>query len=112
MSTVPSVTPFQSRVYTLLSTVPKGRITTYAELAKGLGIHSPRAIGQALKKNPYAPTVPCHRVISSDGTIGGFMGKRDGLEIKKKMNLLVSEGVVIDGTRIRDFKTILFTFSK
>jgi methylated-DNA-[protein]-cysteine S-methyltransferase len=108
---IPSITPFQSRVYTLLTKVPKGKVTTYMELAKALGIKSPRAIGQALKNNPFAPEVPCHRVVASDGTIGGFMGQKEGLEIKKKMNLLESEGITIDGNHIRDFEKILYHFS-
>lgn len=60
------VTEFQSRVYALLKQIPKGRISTYAEMAKALG-SSPRAVGGALRVNPFAPEVPCHRIIQADG---------------------------------------------
>lgn len=73
-------------------------MTTYGLLAKALN-SSPRAVGQALRCNPYAPIVPCHRVVSSDGSIGGFMGKVKGKTIKKKISLLKNEGIrVEDGT--------------
>ena len=60
------VTPFQSRVYALLSQIPPGRVTTYAALSKALN-SSPRAVGGALRSNPFAPRVPCHRCIASTG---------------------------------------------
>lgn len=85
-------TDFQMRVYALCKRVPKGKVTTYGEIARALN-SSPRAVGQALKCNPFAPKVPCHRVISSSGQIGGFMGKINGKEIEKKIALLKSEGV-------------------
>lgn len=87
------VTPFQQRVYEATQRIPKGKVTTYKLLAEAIGCGSPRAIGQALRCNPYAPTVPCHRVISSDLTIGGFYGATAGHEIDKKLTLLASEGV-------------------
>ena len=80
-------------------------MTTYGLLAKALN-SSPRAVGQALRCNPYAPIVPCHRVVASDGSIGGFMGKVKGKTIEKKISLLKNEGVgVVDG-RIVDFDEI------
>jgi O-6-methylguanine DNA methyltransferase len=60
------VTEFQTRVYTLLHQIPEGKVTTYAALAKALN-SSPRAIGGALRNNPFAPEVPCHRCIASSG---------------------------------------------
>lgn len=63
----------QKKVYTHLLLIPPGRVTSYATLARTL-CTSPRAIGGALRNNPYAPDVPCHRVIASDGFVGGFMG--------------------------------------
>lgn len=63
------VTEFQSRVYALLRQIPKGRVSTYAEMAKALA-SSPRAVGGALRVNPFAPEVPCHRIIQADGVSG------------------------------------------
>lgn len=86
-------TPFQKRVYAALEQVPRGRVITYQQLAKCLGCRSCRAVGQALKRNPYAPEVPCHRVIASDLTPGGFMGRRGGAALRRKLDLLAEEGV-------------------
>ncbi len=82
-------TPFEQRVYDTISKIPKGEVVTYGQLAKKLK-SSPRAVGQALRRNPYAPQVPCHRVIKSDGTLGGYNGK---MHSKKKIALLKKEGV-------------------
>jgi methylated-DNA-[protein]-cysteine S-methyltransferase len=90
------VTPFQQRVYDAVRCVPCGRVATYAELGRAIGCRSPRAVGQALRRNPFAPEVPCHRVIASDLTIGGFCGERQGPEIKRKLTLLAAEGVPFD----------------
>jgi methylated-DNA-[protein]-cysteine S-methyltransferase len=60
------VTDYQTRVYTLLQQIPEGRIASYASLAKALD-SSPRAVGGALRRNPFAPEVPCHRVIAATG---------------------------------------------
>jgi methylated-DNA-[protein]-cysteine S-methyltransferase len=62
----PKVTEYQERVYSLLQQIPEGRITTYAALAKALS-SSPRAVGGALRNNPFAPEIPCHRCIASTG---------------------------------------------
>lgn len=86
-------TPFQKRVYAALKQVPRGRVTTYKQLAGHLRCRSCRAVGQALKHNPYAPHVPCHRVIASDLTPGGFMGRREGAALRRKLDLLAKEGV-------------------
>ena len=69
-------------------------MTTYKYLSNAVGCGSSQAVGQALKNNPYAPTVPCHRVIQSDLSIGGFGGARRGEKIDKKIQLLESEGVI------------------
>jgi len=63
------VTDFQERVYTLLKQIPRGKVTTYAAISKALN-SSPRAVGGALRNNPFAPEVPCHRCIASDGVRG------------------------------------------
>ena len=94
-------TPFQKRVYALLKRVPRGKVTTYGALAKKLK-SSPRAVGQALRVNPYAPRVPCHRVIRSDGSIGGFRGKTKGKAIKEKIELLRTEGIEVSENKIKE----------
>ena len=86
-------TPFQSMVYEAARRIPRGRVTTYKALADAIGCRSPRAVGQALKRNPYAPEVPCHRVIASGLTLGGFRGMRRGLALHDKERLLRQEGV-------------------
>jgi len=83
-------TKFQIKVWTYLKTIPKGKVKTYKQVA--IGINRPksaRAVGNACAKNPYAPKVPCHRVVKSNGTLGGFSGA-GGLKAKKK--LLKGEG--------------------
>lgn len=87
------ITKFQERVYEAVGSIPRGKVTTYKLLAKHLGCGSSQAIGQALKSNPFAPRVPCHRVIRSDLTLGGYMGKNSGAQLKKKIALLAREGV-------------------
>jgi methylated-DNA-[protein]-cysteine S-methyltransferase len=92
------VSAFQKRVYESVSRVPLGRVTTYKLVAAAIGCGSARAIGQALKKNPFAPKVPCHRVIASDLRIGGFQGKSTGITISRKLELLKEEGVAFSGS--------------
>jgi methylated-DNA-[protein]-cysteine S-methyltransferase len=96
------ITSFQTKVYSLTKQVPKGKVTTYGAIAKKLK-SSPRAVGQALRVNPFAPVVPCHRVIKSDGTIGGFGGETTGKKIQKKIAMLRKEGVVIKEKKIAGF---------
>lgn len=80
------ITEFQRKVYLELLNVPAGETITYGELARRIGCRSPRAVGGALHRNPFAPDVPCHRVISSDGSIGGY-----AFGPEKKMELLNRE---------------------
>jgi methylated-DNA-[protein]-cysteine S-methyltransferase len=98
-------TAFQERVYAALKQVPKGKVTTYGDIAQRCKT-SPRAIGAAMRSNPYAPQVPCHRVVASDGTIGGFCGQRSGKKIKEKSALLKEEGVDVRNGNIVDFKRV------
>lgn len=86
-----TITEFQRKVYLELLKVPRGETISYGELAKRIGCKSAQAVGQALKKNPFAPDVPCHRVIAKDGSIGGFHGQREGEMIEKKRRLLIEE---------------------
>ncbi len=97
-----SVTRFQSSIYDALRTVPRGRVITYAALGEAVGCRSPRAVGQALRRNPFAPEVPCHRVIASDLSPGGFNGARGGTEIARKLRLLAAEGVEFRDGRLAD----------
>lgn len=82
------ITPFQRRVYLELLSVPCGQTITYGELARRIGCRSAQALGQALKRNPFAPEVPCHRVVASDGSLGGYFGQRNGKQIERKRELL------------------------
>lgn len=70
----PTLTPFRKRVLSALCQVPAGSYTTYLALSNHLS-SSPRAVGNALRNNPFAPRVPCHRVVAADGGIGGFGGE-------------------------------------
>ena len=101
---------FNEKVYALLRKVPKGKVTTYKALAEALGTRAYRAVGQAMRCNPYAPEVPCHRVVASDGSIGGFSGKWDSnsREVKRKIKMLKKEGVEISNNRITDFKKVKY----
>ena len=94
------VPPFHRAVYETLCAVPRGRVTTYGDLAHAMGTNAYRAVGQALRCNPCAPHVPCHRVIASDGRIGGFNGATAGTQIARKIRLLADEGVVTQHGRI------------
>ncbi|QAT17503.1 methylated-DNA--protein-cysteine methyltransferase [Candidatus Velamenicoccus archaeovorus] len=81
------LTPFQKAVYAATMEIPLGETRSYAWIARRIGSpKSSRAVGNALNKNPYAPFVPCHRVISSDGSLGGFRGG-----LVKKLRLLKQE---------------------
>ena len=86
-------TKFQIKVWKYLTSIPKGSIRTYKQVA--IAIKYPkaaRAVANACAKNPYAPKIPCHRVIRSDGGLGGYSG-RGG--IRQKLKLLRSEKVSI-----------------
>ena len=86
-------TKFQLKVWKYLKKIPKGQIRTYSDVAKAINKpKSVRAVANAIGKNPYAPKIPCHRVIRSDGALGGYSG-RGG--IKQKLKLLRSEKVAI-----------------
>ena len=86
-------TKFQLKVWKYLSKIPKGKLKTYKQVA--IAIKSPksaRAVANACAKNPYAPKIPCHRVIRSDGGLGGYSGKGG---VKTKKNLLKKEGFLV-----------------
>ncbi len=86
-------TKFQLKVWEYLKTIPKGSVKTYKEVAIALKKpKSVRAVANACGKNPYAPKIPCHRVIRSDGGLGGYSGTGG---VKTKLRLLRSEKVEI-----------------
>lgn len=93
------ITKLQFDVYNQLINIPPGRVTTYKELAKAVKCNSARAIGQVLRRNPFAPEVPCHRVVRSDLTLGGFGGSVANKTVEKKMKILQKEGVEFTGTK-------------
>lgn len=95
------VTPFQRRVYDETRKIPRGTVITYGELARRIGCGSAQAVGQALRRNPFAPEVPCHRVVAADGSLHGFYGERSVTALGRKRALLESEGVAFDGDRVR-----------
>ena len=95
---------FNERVYDKLRLVPKGKVTTYGELAKSINSKAYRAVGRVMNKNPYAPKVPCHRVINSNGSTGGFASG-----VKDKIKLLEKEGIEVKNNKI-DLKKYLFKF--
>ncbi|KAK8039318.1 hypothetical protein PG993_007729 [Apiospora rasikravindrae] len=102
-------TPFEKRVLSALCQIPAGCVSTYGLLSAHLQ-SSPRAVGGALRRNPFAPQVPCHRVVATGGSLGGFKGHWatstkgggvEGITIVEKKRLLRAEGVKIDEAKGR-----------
>ena len=86
-------THFQLKVWNYLKRIPKGKVKSYLEVAKAIGRPKAfRAVANAAGKNPYPPKIPCHRVIRSDGNLGGYSGKGG---IKEKKRLLKLENIII-----------------
>ena len=86
-------TKFQVKVWRYLQKIPVGNIKTYSEVAKAIGKPlAVRAVANAIAKNPYPSQIPCHRVIRSDGSLGGYSCK-GGLKTKKE--LLKKEGIIV-----------------
>lgn len=104
MSFTSSMDSFSGRVYAACKQIPKGKVSTYKEIAHYLGCRAYRAVGLALNKNPYVD-VPCHRVVGSKGDLVGFA---HGLETKKRM--LESEGVAVEGYTV-NLKPYFFKIS-
>ena len=89
----PRGTKFQIKVWAYLKKIPRGSVKTYFQVAKAIGKPlASRAVANAIGKNPYAPKVPCHRVIRSDGSLGGYSGKGGR---KTKIFLLKKDGVTL-----------------
>ena len=84
---------FQLKVWSYLRKIPLGSVKTYSQVAKGIGNPlAARAVANAVGKNPYPPKIPCHRVIRSDGSLGGYSGKGG---VKTKKMLLKKEGITL-----------------
>jgi methylated-DNA-[protein]-cysteine S-methyltransferase len=94
-----------AKLYDLLSEIPKGKVTTYKELAKKLKTKGYRAVGQIVGANPNAPKVPCHRVVRSDGGLGGY-----AFGLDKKIAILNKEGIKISDGKVIDFDNKLYKF--
>lgn len=92
----------------LLRKIPKGKVTTYGELARATR-SSARAIGQVMRHNKYADTCPCYKVVRSDGSIGGYDGSITGKKIKQKISFLRKDGIVVGNGRI-DLKKYMHRF--
>jgi O-6-methylguanine DNA methyltransferase len=89
---------FRDKVYAVVKRIPKGKVATYGQIAKLAGNpKAARAVGMFMRTNPYAPIVPCHRVLASNGGLTGYSG-RGGVLGKKKM--LLGEGVKFKGERV------------
>lgn len=100
---------FDQQIYTLLRQVPRGQVTTYKALAEALNTKAYQAVGNAMKNNPDAPRTPCHRVVKSNGRIGGFQGHKTGATIERKIKLLSQEGVKVEQGQVKNFPQVLFT---
>lgn len=110
------MTPWQEAVYTMVRCIPRGKVMTYGQVARELGKPlSSRAVGQALARNPFPynttgcmsshTKTPCHRVIQSNGAVGGFNGRRHQKE--KKIALLEREGVCIEAGKVTPLERFL-----
>ncbi|MBI3032692.1 MGMT family protein [Candidatus Woesearchaeota archaeon] len=99
---------FNQQVWELCKKIPKGKVTTYKEIGRKLGKGQVyRAVGNALKRNPYAPNVPCHRVVCSNGSLGGYCGKMNS---SKKIKMLRGEGILFEKGKVIDFERKLYRF--
>lgn len=93
---------FYERVWRLLKKIPRGKVSTYKEIAIALGNPlAARAVGNACNKNPFAPKVPCHRVVKSNGELGGFANG-----VSKKKFLLLREGIKVKNNKALDFDKV------
>ena len=97
---------FADKVYALCKKIPRGRISTYKIIGRKLGRRGQiyRAVGVALNKNK-SKSVPCHRVVKTDGSVGGFASG-----VNKKIKLLQKEGIKIKNKKIMNFEKVLFRF--
>ena len=97
---------FSNRCYELLTQVPSGRVTTYKAIANAMNSKAYRAVGSAMKNNPNAPQVPCHRVVNNDGRIGEY-----AYGVEKKIELLKNEGINVVNGKVVNFTNVLYDFN-
>lgn len=102
-----NVTPFRARVYDATRLIPKGKVSTYALVANAIGCKCARAVAQALRHNPFAPEVPCHRVVSSEGALTGFGGSSAPDALGRKRDMLKAEGVLFNDKGVLIDKTLI-----
>ena len=100
---------FSDKVYNVTKKIPKGKVSTYRDIAKALKTKAYRAVGSALACNPYS-SVPCHRIVKSNGFIGGFQGKIKGRAVLEKIRMLRKEGIKIKNNKIVDFDKVVYKF--
>ena len=94
------------KIYKKLLQVPSGKITTYGELSRAIGLkNGQRVIGRVMKNNPFPVIVPCHRVVKSNREVGGYAF---GVDIKR--NMLTKEGICIKNDKIENFEKSFFRF--
>ncbi|HIP84547.1 MAG TPA: MGMT family protein [Methanothermococcus okinawensis] len=93
----------RDRCYKLIARIPRGRITTYKEVAEALGIKGYRLVGMFLSRNPRPVEIPCHRVVKSNGDVGGYI-----FGVEKKIELLRSEGIVMKNRKIENLQRYFF----
>lgn len=89
---------FKEKVYEITRKIPKSKVATYGQIAKMVGNKkAARAVGALMRANPHAPQIPCHRAVSSDGSLTGYSGKGG---IRKKKQMLLNEGVVFKNNKV------------
>ncbi len=86
-------TDFETAVYQAVRSIPAGKVSSYGRIAMDISRGTARSVGTALAKNPFAPEVPCHRVVRADGSLGGFHGETAGPRLLEKSEMLRREGV-------------------
>ncbi len=98
-------TDFENKVFSAVKKIPQGRVSTYSIVAKAIGHQKAyRTVGNALNKNTNSD-VPCHRIVRSDGTVGGFAHGA-----KKKILILETEGISIANAKVKNLENVLFRF--
>lgn len=96
---------FNEKVWELLKQIPKGKVTTYKEIARKLNTKAYRAVGNACNKNPFWPSAACHRVVNNDGRLGGYASG-----LNEKIKILKKEGIEVKNNKIADFEKVLYRF--
>lgn len=100
-------TLFQQSVWAAIKKIPKGKVTTYGALANFLQTNAVRAVGTAVGKNPWAPIVPCHRVVRADEKIGSYSGLGG---VAAKIAILEKEGITVENGKVKDFAKVFYGF--